>query len=180
MFSVGAAVPVFLKINAGVGSQGKNAMNAATGIYLALQMKGVDERAMSFLQMIGITDDKRSFQPEAGTKITTGLFFLNVNPTILIPSKWDNIKYNVGVGALINLGQSVEFSTSTQSSGTLYTSDDSVGRKIAEYSRNIIPFISLGVTWEIKKHFRAQFLAEPTLLNFYQPDSKINQYQLCR
>ncbi len=173
VLEAGFSAPIFLKVNTTPDPKAKSSVLGATGIDFVLQVNGADENTMSFVQTIGITDDKRSFRTEPGSEIRTGLYFLNINPSVLIRSKWDNIKYSIGIGALVNIGQAVETSTSTNSTGTFYSSVDSATKQVADNSRGVIPFISLGVTWNIRKHLRAQLLVEPTLINFYEPDAKI-------
>ncbi len=170
---VAVAIPLFLKVNEDINSQAKSSLLGATGIDLAIKVNGADENAMSFLQIIGLVDDIRSFETEPGSRIKTGLFFININPSVLVKTRWDNLKFSIGMGGLINIGESLESSTTTQSSGRYYTSIDSIEQVFKNNSRGLIPYISLGVMWNIRKHLKAQLLVEPTLLNFYEPDTKI-------
>ncbi len=173
VFEPAIAIPLFLKVNGDLNSHAKSSMLGATGIEAAIKVNGTGESAMSFLQIIGLLDDKRSFQTEPGSEISTGLFFLDVNPNVLIRTKWDDLKFSIGIGALINVGQSIESSTSTQSSGTYYVKEDSIDQVINNNSRGIIPYLSLGAVYTIRKHLKAQALLQPTLVNFYDPDTKI-------
>jgi hypothetical protein len=173
----GISVPLFFKVNTDFTSQLKNTITCASGIDFAIKVNGQDENSMSFLLLIGLLNDKRSFQMEPGSEISTGLFYLNINPSVLIRSKWDNLKFNIGIGGLINVGQNFSSSTSTPSSRVSYTNVDTNYQIINSNSRLLIPYISLGVLCDIRKHIKAQLLVEPTLQNYYEPGTKI-AYQI--
>ena len=169
----GASIPVFLKANTDIGAQVKSPVFLASGLELALMINGTEERSMSFMPAVGIFGDNRSFTTEKGSHINTTLYFINIHPSVLIASKWDNIKYSIGIGALVNIGNGVSVSSNSNSSGTFYTDPDTIGKKLNNNGRNIIPFVSLGATCTINKHFMLQAVIQPTLLNYEEPGTTL-------
>jgi len=177
LFEVGLGVPLYLKVNTASGTVANESILGATGVEIAVKINGSEENAIAFQQVIGITYDRIYFPPQEGTTLFSERLLANINPSVIISSKWPNLKYNIGFGALLNMGESV--STSTNSSATMgvFNSVDTIQSQLLGKSSTITPFISLGLVWEIKKHLRAQISAEQTLLNFYQPDTKITYQQ---
>ncbi len=173
MVETGVSVPMFLKVNADFTPRLKSSVIGATGIDFAIKVNGSDENSLSYLQLIGFMNDKRSFQIEPGSKIISEFYFININPSVLIKSKWDNMKFSFGIGGLINIGQDIGTSSSKNTSGNNYTNLDSSYQIIISNSRNIIPYISFGGVWDIRKHIKAQLLVQPTVHNFYEPGTKI-------
>jgi hypothetical protein len=137
-YNFAVSVPVLLKADL-VSHTGENKhIFGATGVDVLVQANGIDQNAMAFIFAAGILYDDRSFPLEPGTKLTTNLALLSINPSVAIASRWPGIRYNVGIGTLIRLGQGVEFATGTQSSGGVYTRVDSVDYKLTRASRSII------------------------------------------
>ena len=169
----GTSVPLFLKINTDVNADVKSPVFLASGIDFVLKIHGTEENNMSFMPIVGIFGDNRSFNTEQGSHINTTLYFINIHPCVLITSRWEKIKYSAGIGALVNIGNGVSVYSSSSSSGNFYTDPDTIGKKLTDNGRNIIPFVSLGATYSINLHFMLQALVEPTLLNFEDPGTKL-------
>lgn len=138
-------------------------------------MNGAEETDMSFMINTGITDDIRKYSPSVNTKIRNSLYFFNINPTVVIPSKWQHIQFCVGIGTLVRLGQDVVFSWSASSTGR-GTSIDSMNNLLNDNARSIIPYVSFGVADDITNHLKLEFTIQPTLLNFYEPGTDMNFY----
>jgi hypothetical protein len=67
----------------------------------------------------------------------------------------------------------VSVSSNSNSSGTFYTDPDTIGKKLNDNGRNIVPFVSLGTTCAINKHFMLQAVIQPTLLNYEEPGTTL-------
>jgi hypothetical protein len=107
--------------------------------------------------------------------LSTSLLFLNVNPSVLLKTKWDNVQLSIGIGALVKLSQSFQFSSNT-SSGIYSAGFDSSDLEYKRNSRGVLPYVSFGAIWTIKQHLKLQGLITPTLLDFYDGRAKINYY----
>ncbi|MBS1689648.1 MAG: hypothetical protein JSS96_13050 [Bacteroidetes bacterium] len=150
------------------------------GLDGVLCVKGAEPGSMSFVLNAGITDDIRKFSVDYSTKLKTSLYFININPSVIIPSRWDHIRFCLGIGALIQTGQKVALSRETVSGG--YSNVPDVDSVLKANGRGIMPFMSLGISDDIGKHMRLELRVQPTLLNLYEPNTDMvfnygNQYR---
>lgn len=143
------------------------------GIDGVLRVKGTEENDMSFVMNVGISDDMRKYNAGYSMRVSNNLYFVNINPSVMVPSKWPNIQFCMGIGTLVRLGQGVVYSWSATSMAG-GTSLDSMDNLLTDNARNIIPYISLGLSDHISKHFRLELTIQPTLLNFYEPGTSID------
>lgn len=139
----------------------------AIGIDGVLQIKGSDERSMSFVLNAGFTDDIRKFSLSYISKLKTSLYFIDINPSVVVPLRWTRIQFRMGIGALIQVGQSVSLGGEPTSGP--YSNLDSMKQYLKTNSRGILPYIALGVSDDIGKHVRLEFTINPTLLDLYEP-----------
>jgi len=177
LFEVGVGLPLYLKVNTDFGNKLNNNPIGSTGLDATIKINGRTETSISFQQILGITYDRIYFRPEEGTTLFTERLLFNINPSVMIPSKWQNMKYNIGLGVLLNLGESVSTSTNSSATVGVFNGVDSIQKQLLENSASIIPFITIGAVWEIKKHIRVQVSAEQTLLNFYRHGAEITYQQ---
>jgi hypothetical protein len=173
-FDFGCSVPLYIKYNPVLDEDPLQRMFGATGIDACLKVNGTEDNSMAFIMSLGLLRDTRPFRLDISNKLTVNLYLLNINPTVAIPSRWQHIQYNLGIGTLVRLGQGLIVSTSTDTGpGYHYTSLDSVDKLLTNNSRGVTPYVSLGLTADIGKHFKLQFTLQPTFLNFYEPDTHV-------
>ena len=145
----------------------------AIGLDGVMRVNGAEETAMAFVVNAGIFDDIRKFSTSVDTKVKNNLYFVNINPSVVIPSKWPDLYFSLGIGTLVRLGQDVSFSSSASGQGG-GNSLDSMDRFLNTNANPIIPYVSLGLQLDITDHMRLEFTLRPTLLNFYQPGATMN------
>lgn len=172
----GIGTPLLAKANMAFGSKMKSSPFICSGVDLVLQVNGYDEQAISFFLLAGLEYDAQSFRISGADRIISERYFANINPSVLIPSKWEKLKYNVGVGTLVAVGQSVGTSSYNGTIATFYADVDSLADQLEHYSRKIVPFISLGLVFEPGKHFKLQFLLQQTLMGSYETGAKISYW----
>ncbi|MDR3678711.1 MAG: hypothetical protein P4L41_02020 [Flavipsychrobacter sp.] len=145
----------------------------ATGVEGVLRVNGTDETAMPFFLNVGITNDIWKSSIATTAMVKTSLSFLNINPSIALPSRSPHIQFCLGVGTLIRLRQSIGFRWGSSASGS-YTTVDSLNKFTNANSRSVLPYISFGMAEDIGKHLRIEFTFRPALLNLYEPGNSIN------
>ena len=173
-FNFGFSVPLYLKYNVVNGENTYRRLFGATGIDALLKINGSGENSMSIVLDVGLTADSRPFRLDVSRKLRTDIFCLNINPSVTIPSKWQHIQYCLGIGTLVRLEQHVNFISKTEDPAGFNTGVDTVYSIINSKGRSIIPFISLGFSADVGKHLKLQFTVEPTLIDFYEPDTHVN------
>jgi len=174
-FNFGLSAPLYVQYNTIDGENRFQRLFGAFGIDALLKVNGTEENSMSFIMAVGEFADVRPFRLDVSSKLTTDLLFLNINPMVSIPSKWPRIRYNLGFGLLVRLGEEVDFSSeNSQYPGYYATNLDTVSKILDSKSRGIIPFISAGVSADMGTHFQFQLSIQPTLFDFYEPDTHIN------
>lgn len=151
-----------------------NHLFGAIGLDGVLRVNGTEETDMSFVLNTGITDDIRKFDISVSAQVKTSLYFVNINPSVVIPSKWPHIQFCLGIGTLVRLGQDVVFSWDNSPSGGNYITVDSMNKLINANTRSVMPYMSFGISKDIRKHFRLEFTLRPTLINLYEPGTTIN------
>ncbi len=175
-FNFGLSLPLYVKYNAIDGENRFQRLFGATGIDAVLKVNGTEENSMAFVMAIGEFVDVRPFRLDVNSKLTTSLTFFNINPMVSIPSKWPCIRYNLGFGLLVRMGQGLEFSSENATSypGYYATNLDTVDKILNNNSKIIIPFISGGVSADMGRHFQFQLTIQPTLFDFYEPGTHVN------
>jgi len=147
----------------------------AIGLDGVLRVNGTEETDMSFLFNAGFADDIRKFNVSTSTTVKNSLYFININPSVVVPSKWPRVQFCLGIGTLVRLGQSVSFSWGSSVPGP-YTTTDSMNKFIDANSRTFMPYMSFGISKDLNRHFRFEGTIRPTLFNLYEPGSNINFY----
>ncbi|MGN6568323.1 MAG: hypothetical protein ACTHJ0_10245 [Flavipsychrobacter sp.] len=147
----------------------------AVGFNGVVHVHGTEENDMSFVLNAGVMDDIRKFNVTFQDKVKSSLYFININPSVLIPSRWPQLQFCLGIGALVQVGQKVSFSWGKSYQGAGYvTSTDSIANYLSTKSRNIMPYISLGMAWDIRQRVKAELTIQPTLLNLYDPGTDVS------
>lgn len=159
--------PILCRFNTYVRSEVKTDPFGATGVGIACKVSGVDENALSFVQNIGLNVDRMSFNVAKACTLYVDKIHLDVNPGVLVPSKWASVSYYVGFGGLITLTQGEGSSASTGSNGITSFSEDSVALTVNDKVRKFVPYLCLGVAWRVQKHCTIQLQASQTLLNYF-------------
>ena len=174
----GVSLPVCLKANIVQPANGTHSVFGRSGFDAVLKVKGADEHAMSFMQVIGWEFDQTAFTISSGHMLRTTAHCININPSVLLSSKWETIRYSIGIGTLINVGNGLEESENNISSAggnnSWYTNLDTLDRMMNDAKRKFIPFISLGLHCKVRKHLEGQLMLEQTLINFYEPNATIS------
>ena len=177
-FDFGASLPIFLKANIVQPSNGVHSLFGRSGLDAALKIGGADEHAMSFMQIIGWEFDETSFTLAKGHMLRTTAHCINVNPSVLLSSKWEPLRYSIGIGTLINIGNGLEESENNQpgngGNNRWFTNLDTLDRMLNDAKRKFMPYLSLGLHYKVRKHLEGQLLLEQTLINFYEPDANIS------
>lgn len=176
-YEIGIATSFIFKINTIQHTNIRSSPFSTIGLDMAFKINGYDENSVSFLQLAGFYYDRVSYPVEPGNKIITENYFVNINPSILLPSKWNNIKYNIGIGALWYLDRSLVIKSDEQSIGSFSANLDSAVEILTLKSRNVIPFISVGIMWEINNHFKTQISVRQDLLDHFQPNTDLTYYK---
>lgn len=147
----------------------------AIGLNGVVQVHGTEENDMSFILNAGVMDDVRKFNVTFQDRLKSSLYFININPSVLIPSRWQHLQFCLGIGALVQVGQNVSFSWGRSYQGAGYvTSPDSIGSYLSTKGRNIMPYISFGVAWDIRQRLKVELIIQPTLLNLYDPGTDVS------
>jgi hypothetical protein len=144
----------------------------AMGVDGVLRIGGTEETDMSFVMNAGIADDIRKYNVSVDYKVRNSIYLLNINPSVVIPSKWQHIQFILGIGTFVRLGEDVSFSWGSSVPGG-GTTTDSMNRLLRTNARNIIPYVSLGLAGDVSRHTRLAFTIQPALLNFYESDTKL-------
>jgi len=143
----------------------------AIGLDGVLRVKGAEETDMSFMLNAGITEDIRKFSINYISKVKTNLYFVNINPSVVIPSRWEHIRFCLGIGALVQFGQTIALAGVTEGGG--YSNAGSMDSLLRANGREIMPYISFGMSGDIGKHLRLELTVQPTLRNLYEPNTNM-------
>jgi len=141
------------------------------GLDGVLRVKGDEEGNMSFVLKAGITADIRKFNINYISKVKTNLYFFNINPSIVIPSRWEHIQFCLGIGALIQFRQTIAMAGVTDGGG--YSNAGTMDSLLKANGRGIMPYMSFGISGDIGKHLRLELIVQPTLRNLYEPNTNI-------
>lgn len=171
---VGLSMPLYIKFNPLSGEDVYKRIFGAVGLDAVIKLNGREETDMAFLFSAGLFGDRRKFHSDLETKLITSLYFLNINPSVTIASKWSNIRYQMGVGTLVHLDQNVSIVTNDQIGGGIYTTPQEVDSLLDKSHKPIIPFLSFSLLVDITKHCKLQCTLQPTLLNYYIKGTTVN------
>ena len=173
-YDLGVSAPVYFRPSQAHTYSNGYHWFGAFGLDGVLRINGTEEQAMGMELNAGIAEDMRIFGIDADTKFKTGIFFVNINPTATIPSGWKGVRFCLGIGALIWLGQNETVVTSSASQSFLYISTnlDSMDKLLNAHTRPVMPYISLGISRELTTHIGLEFTIRPTLLNLYDPGTR--------
>ena len=171
-YDIGITVPCYIKTNVWGSSQVTQSMFGLTGLDAVLKIYGHTENSMSFIQSIGINTEKIVYKVAPGSKIYIDNAYLKINPSVTIPGKWKNIQYSLGIGVLWIMDNNTGAENS--SNGVFYADVDSISHTLSYNSRKIIPFIALGLCYDITHRIKLQFSIEQTFLKYYEPNTEIN------
>ncbi|MCD6013755.1 MAG: hypothetical protein K0Q79_3617 [Flavipsychrobacter sp.] len=179
----GITTPILCKINSGFNNSMRAELFGATGVGAALKVSGSDENSLTYLQVAGLNIDRLAFRVAPGHSLFIEQLQLDINPNVLIPSKWEKLKYSVGFGALFTLAQGGGSASYGQSYNSVIAFDaDSAKKYIDEKTRRIVPYFKLGLVWEVHRNCNIEIMASQTLLNYFDEGAKFGyslnyQYQ---
>lgn len=165
--------PILCKINSGFNNSMRAKPFGATGVGSALKVSGADENSLTYLQVVGFNMDWLTFRVAPGQNLFVEQWQLDVNPNVLIPSRWEHLKYTVGFGALFTLTQG----GGSASYGESYTNvisfdEDSAKKYIEDKTRKVVPYFTIGLVWEVRHDCNIQLMVSQTLLNYFDEGAK--------
>jgi hypothetical protein len=164
----GVSLPLFAKYPFGSHEDVFNAKLGVIGISAALRIAGADEQSMSLLQVISFQTDDIRYGLSSNSRLGIQFNSLEINPNILIPSKWLNIHYVVGMGALVSLGNVVRISASDNNIGV---DVDDIGHQLDQIRRVAVPFVNIGALYSYHNHIKIQACLQQSFLSFNDPES---------
>jgi hypothetical protein len=171
---IGVSVPIYIKFNPLSGEDVYKRIFGAVGLDAVIKLDGIEESDMAFLFSAGLFSDRRKFHSDLETKLITSLYFLSINPSVTIASKWSNIRYQMGFGTLVHLDQNVSIVGNDQIGGGIYTTPQEVDSLLNKSYKPVIPFLSFSLLVDITKHCKLQCTLQPTLLNYYIKGTTVN------
>ncbi len=180
--SFAITTPILCKLNSGFNNSMRADLFGATGTGAALKVSGTEENALAYLQVVGLNVDKLSFRVAPGQNLFIEQLQLDVNPNVLIPSRWEQLKYSLGFGALFTIAQGGGSAGYGQSYGAVSFNDDSVKKNVDDKTRKLVPYFALGLVWNVQRHCSIQLSVSQTLLNYFDEGAKFGytlnyQYQ---
>jgi len=172
--NAGIFIPMAAKFNVLNGENSLQRSLGAIGVGGAITVAGTQENSMTFMQGISLMADVRPFRLDRYNIMKVKLHFVNINPSVIIPTRKEHTHITLGIGALCGIGHTTAFTT-YQESSTFYSTDiDSVTRILRRESKGVLPYVSAGVMRDIGKKLRFHFAIEPVLMDYYQPGTHIN------
>jgi hypothetical protein len=163
----GLTVPVGAKFQLLPVGSSKYNLWGNTAICLATVIEGEEENALSILNKVGFSlDFTRYATADLGALIIDrGNFFFN--PEILFPTRSDRLKISAGIGIEWN----GYFLVQTEDNGVEYGSNLMV--EMDEKRRNIVPFFSAGLFYNLKNNFYLQLFVRQMMLGYFTEEAKI-------
>ena len=169
----GASLPLAARFNVINGENTLRRTLGAWGIDGWLKVKGQNEQAMSLLLSAGILRDARPFRLDVSSVLWAKLYFMQINPTVLIPTHSPRTQWTMGIGCLFNIGHTTSFRTTSNAPLYYSTNIDSAANMLLSNSRSVLPYISAGIMHRISQHIALHATIAPTLLNYYAPGTEV-------
>lgn len=164
----GVSLPLFAKYPFGSHEDVFNAKLGVIGISAALRVAGADEQSMSMLQVISFQTDDIRYALSSNSRLGIQFYSLEINPNILMPSKWPNLHYVVGMGALISMGNVVSISSADNTIGVDVVD---IGHQLDQIRRVAAPFVTIGALYSYHNHIKIQACLQQLFLSFNDPES---------
>lgn len=172
-FEFGLVSSAQIKINTLGKNYGKNSVFGTIGAGFFFKINNADN-TFSYIQSLGINYDKITYHVDKGNKIQIENLLIDINPSVTLTSKWDNISYILGFGGVIVVDNVIGFSTNSHSTGNFYSNVDSMGAILTENNRNLIPYITLGLSYKIHPYFNFQIFANQFVLDYYMNNTMVS------
>ncbi len=169
----GLSLPLSARFNLRNGENSLQRALGTWGISGLLMVDGQNEENMSLQMAVGIVEDIRPFRLDVNSVFSARLYYININPTILIPTKRPDTHITMGIGCLLNIGHITSFRTNGNAPMYYMTNVDSAAQNLIRNCRGVLPYIALGIRHYINKKIALQATIEPTLTDYYQPGTHV-------
>jgi hypothetical protein len=138
-----------------------------TALCLTTIIEGEEERALSILNKAGFSlDFTRYATTDRGALVMDrGNFFFN--PEILFPTRLERLKISAGIG----IEWTGYFLAQTEGNGV--ENENNLVAEIMEKRREILPFFSVGLFYNLKNNFYLQLFVRQMMLEYFTEKTKI-------
>lgn len=186
---IGLSIPYAIKFGIINRSGSHYSPIGSTGLNLSCRIDGQGDRTLSWQQHIGLAYDKLSYKVEDGNFLQAEQYNLAVESEVLFPTAKSTVQLSVGIGIYYAFDVVAVSHSNSNSTGNFYSNIDSFGNVLSDNSRNTLPFISIGMFYQlnskcqlgvrVRQMLRDAFNAQTTITYYIdrQPKSIVLSYQ---
>ena len=153
----------------GIGSRNYNLFGSA-GVGVGLEVTGSNESALSVLPKLSILRENTGYHQVSSAKYVLESINLVLNPELLIPTRNERLGLTAGIG--VDWMADLVVAEYHDQSSSKTSGQEAVWDTIEAARRPLIPFVSLGIRYQLHRGLHVQAFLRQDMYNAF-PDNTV-------